>query len=82
MPYAIKRLECSGETNPNKFLRELNEIERECGQCLLDENEQETGIIGKRSLQNGKWVKRTPADIYWAGLRKYGIFMGANMSLS
>ena len=46
------------------------------------ENKNENGIIGKRSLQNGKWVKRTPADIYWAGLRKYGIFTGGNISLS
>ena len=33
-------------------------------------------------MQNGKWVKRTPADIYWAGLRKYGIFTGGNISLT
>ena len=82
VPYAIKQLERSDETNSNKFLRELNEIERECAQCLLDKNEKEGGIIGRVSLKNGKWVKRTPADIYWAGLRKYGIFMGGNISLS
>ena len=82
VPYAIKQLERSDETNSNKFLRELNEIERGCGERLLRENRNENGIIGKRSLQNGKWVKRTPADIYWAGLRKYGIFMGGNISLS
>lgn len=82
VPYAIKHLEHSGETNSNKFLRELNEIERDCAQCLLDKNEKEGGIIGRISLKNGKWVKRTPADIYWAGLRKYGIFTGGNISLS
>ena len=82
VPYAIKQLERSDETNSNKFLRELNEIERECAQRLLDKNEKEGGIIGRVSLKNGKWVKRTPADIYWAGLRKYGIFMGGNISLS
>ena len=48
---------------------------------LWEQNEKEDGIIGKRSLQHGKWVKRTPADIYWAGLRKYGIFTGGNISL-
>ena len=82
VPYALKELELSEETNPNKILRELNEVERECGELLLEQNRNENGIIGKRSLQNGKWVKRTPADIYWAGLRKYGIFTGGNISLT
>ena len=82
VPYALKELELSEETNPNKILRELNEVERECGEILLEQNKNENGIIGKRSLQNGKWVKRTPADIYWAGLRKYGIFTGGNISLT
>lgn len=82
VPYALKELELSGETNPNKVLRALNETERMCGEVLLEQNPGESGIIGKRSLQGGRWVKRTPADIYWAGLRKYGIFTGGNISLS
>lgn len=82
VPYALKDLELSNETNPNRFLRALNETEKMCGETLLDINPNENGIIGKRSLQGGKWVKRTPADIYWAGLRKYGIFTGGNISLS
>ena len=69
VPYALKELERSGEVNPNKILRQLDAIERECGLTLLEQNAEEYGIIGKRSLQNGKWVKRTPADIYWAGLK-------------
>ena len=59
VPYALKELELLEETNPNKILRELNEVERECGEILLEQNRNENGIIGKRSLQNGKWVKRT-----------------------
>lgn len=82
VPYALKELELSNETNPNRFLRALNETEKMCGETLLEINPNENGIIGKRSLQGGKWVKRTPADIYWAGLRKYGIFTGGNVSLS
>lgn len=82
VPYALKELELSNETNPNRFLRALNETEKMCGETLLDINPNENGIIGKRSLQGGNWVKRTPADIYWAGLRKYGIFTGGNISLS
>lgn len=82
VPYALKQLERSGETNPNKVLKALDTIERTCGEILLEQNRDENGIIGKRSLQGGKWVKRTPADIYWAGLRQYGIFTGGNLSLS
>lgn len=82
VPYALKQLERSSETNPNKILKTLDTIERTCGEILLEQNRDENGIIGKRSLQGGKWVKRTPADIYWAGLRKYGIFIGGNLSLS
>ena len=82
VPYALKELERSGETNPNKILRQLDAIERECGLTLLEQKPDEYGIIGKRSLQNGKWVKRTPADIYWAGLRKYGIFTAGKLSLT
>lgn len=82
VPYALKELELSDETNPNKVLRLLNETEKMCGEILLKQNAGENGIIGKRSLQAGKWVKRTPADIYWASLRKYGIFTGGNISIS
>lgn len=82
VPYALKQLEHSSETNPNRILRQIDAIEHECGERLLEQHPGESGIIGKRSLQNGKWVKRTPADIYWAGLRKYGIFTADKLSLT
>lgn len=82
VPYALKQLERSGEYNPNRILKELDSIERTCGEILLEQNPSENGIIGKRSLQSGKWVKRAPSDIYWSGLRQYGIFQGGNLSLS
>ena len=64
------------------MLRTFDEIERKCGEMLIDAGEDTDGIIGSRSLAQGKWVKRTPADIYWAGLRNYGIFTGGTLSLS
>lgn len=82
VPYALKELELNNETNPNKILKALEETERHCGEIFLEKDRNEDGVIGKLSLQNGKWVKRSPADIYWAGLRKYGIFTGGNMSLT
>ena len=69
VPYALKDLERSDETNPNKALREFDEIEMSCAQKLLENGSDAERIIGSRSINQGKWVKRTPADIYWAGLR-------------
>lgn len=82
VPYALKDLEYSSETNPNRMLRTFDEVERQCGEMLLAAGEDTDGIIGSRSLAQNKWVKRTPADIYWAGLRNYGIFTGGTLSLS
>ena len=81
VPYALKDLEYSDETKPNRMLRVFDDRERRCGEILVG-GEDTDGIIGKRSLAQGKWVKRTPADIYWAGLRYYGIFTGGTISLT
>lgn len=82
VPYAFKQLEKSPETNPNQILKELDSIEHRCAKILYEQNQNENGIIGKYSLINGGWVKLTPANIYWSGLRKYRIFTRTNLSLS
>lgn len=82
VPYALRDLERNRETNPNRFLRAFDEIERSCGEVFRQNAPDDPGIIGRRSLAGGKWVKRTPADIYWAGLRRYDIFRGGRLSLS
>ena len=82
VPYALKDLELSNETRPNPMLQTLDEIEEECGRLLLENGDDIEGIIGSRSINEGHWVKRTPADIYWGGLRNYGIFNGGALSLS
>lgn len=82
IPYALKDLEYSSETNPNRLLRVFDDAQRWCGQKLLENGIDTEGIIGNRSLRQNRWVKRTPADIYWAGLRNYGIFIGGNLSLT
>ena len=81
VPYALKDLERSDESNPNRLLQKFNEVERRCGKILVAGEDRE-GIIGTRSLSYNRWVKRTPASIYWAGLRNYGIFTGGTLSLS
>ena len=82
VPYIMKTLERSGISDPRQLKKELDEEERSCGQLLLQQNEDENGLIGSRSLKEGSWVKRPPSDIYWAGLRKYGIFLNPYLSSS
>lgn len=80
VPYALKDLELNKEKNYSKLKKILDSTEEECAHRLLKINSQEMGIIGRRSIISNKWVKRTPASIYWAGLRKYQIFK-AKMSI-
>ena len=80
VPYAMKNLEINNDINSYNFKKELNNLEKECGYRFLENDPKEDGVIGKRSLNAGKWVKRAPSDIYWAGLRRYGIFSGGKMS--
>ena len=82
VPYALKDLERSNETNPNVLRKTLDAIERSCGEQLLANNKDERGIVGGRSLQNHRWVKRTPSEIYWSGLRQYRIFSFGNWTLT
>lgn len=77
VPYVMKELELSDETNPHRLLRDLDALEKDCAVRLLDKGEDPEGIIGRRSLNQGSWVKRPPSNIYWAGLRSYGIFTGS-----
>ena len=82
VPYAFKDLERSGETNPNRMFKALSAVEESCGKKLYHDNPKSDGIIGRRALAIGSWVKRAPSDIYWAGIRRLGIFVGGNMSMS
>lgn len=81
VPYALKDLEYGNETNPNRMRQSFDTMERWCGEQFLAHGADTAGIIGSRSLRQNRWVKRTPADIYWNGLRSYGIFTGGNLSL-
>ena len=76
VPYAFRDLEFNNQYEYSKLRKTFNSTEEKCGQIFLENNPDESGIIGKRSIQGGGWVSRTPASIYWAGLRKYGFFKG------
>ncbi len=73
VPYTLKDLTRSGITDPKKMIEVLNETEKECAKILKDKGNANDGIIGFRTLDQGKWLRRTPSDIYWSGLKTYGI---------
>lgn len=74
--YAFKDLEFNNQYDVYKLRKTFDDCEEKCAHIFLKNNPDEVGVIGSRSIQGGSWVSRTPASIYWAGLRKYGFFKG------
>ena len=72
IPYIFRDFELSYDTDEEKLEDDFENAERKCAENLLENSPGESGIIGKRAIDNGEWVQRSPADIYWSGLRKYG----------
>ena len=64
----------------NRILRAIDAEEKECGIKLLESNPKAEGVIGTRVLPIG-WVARKPSDIYWNGIRTYGIFCDYGLSI-
>ena len=62
---------CSGKfgSDINNILRRIDDEERKCRDILIKTSTD--GVIG--SLVPRSWVQRTPASIYWTGLKKLGI---------
>ena len=81
VPYAFKDMEYDKETNPNRLSAILDDLEKQCAEAFLKSGDY-SGVIGRRALSQGSWVKRTPSDIYWAGLRTYNIFKAGNLSIT
>jgi hypothetical protein len=77
--YAFLEKERSKETNPRIIRERLNEMERKCEEVLLKNSDD--GVIGRLVLKSGCWVKRPLVDIYWSGIRQYGIFTNGNLLL-
>lgn len=80
VPYVLSELECTKGITQKTMLERLDIRERECAEKLLETSDD--GVVGSRSLKAGRWVKRKPSDIYWNGLRTYGIFTGGKISLA
>jgi len=80
VPYALDSISRQPDTGADAMLRKLDDIERQCAKILVAENAD--GAIGRRTILSGGWVKRPPSAIYWAGIRRYGIFTHGSMSLT
>ncbi|CCJ34302.1 DUF6361 family protein [Caloramator australicus] len=74
--YILKEIEKLNRMTPEKFIEKLHDEEL----SLIDvlKRSGETGVIGQES---GKRLKRKPSDIYWNGIKTYGIFTDKKMSI-
>lgn len=64
----------------NRIFRAIDLDEKDCGIRLLEADPEAEGVIGTRVLPKG-WVARKPSDIYWNGIRTYGIFCDYGLSI-
>ena len=80
VPYALDMLSRQSDPGVDSMLRKLDDIELRCAKTLVASRAER--VIGSRAIASGGWVKRPPSEIYWAGIRRYGIFTRENMSLA
>lgn len=73
VPYVLKEATEGRYGNDYaKILRRIDQEEKDCGIRLMQNCPDEEGIIGRRVLPKN-WVARKPSNIYWSGIRTYGI---------
>lgn len=63
-----------------RILKEIDADEKDCAKRLLNSDSKVEGVIGSRVLPKG-WVSRRPSDIYWNGIKRYGIFCIKDLSI-
>ncbi len=77
VPYLLMDLdEATRGVTVWKSLQDKADAAEQASARKLLEGGEKDGVIGRRSLARGSWVRRSPADIYWSGLRRFGIFLG------
>lgn len=72
VPWLYKILENEKLTGQNAA-EKIRELEIDLIDALKKNNSEQNGIIGQRA---GAEITRTPADVYWTGLREWGILKG------
>lgn len=77
VPYLLSEIEKMNLT-PDKMLEKLHDAELDMIKILKSNSPSEKGIIG---VNAGRELKRKPSEIYWNGIRTFGIFKGRKMSI-
>ncbi len=74
VPYILKDASLGKYgTSLEIVLKEVDRQEKACGEQLMENCPEAEGIIGRRNLEENRWVTRPPSSIYWNGIRTYGI---------
>ncbi len=81
IPYACVELAETENLTPRNAYSRLYELERKTAESLQSHQPDEKGVIGGSFVARKDWIKRPPSTLYWAGLRRYGIF-NSDCSLS
>jgi len=86
VPYIIQeKIEEGGRNtwSDRETLRKINEEERIFAERMrkIHGGEKTVGIIGSSALNQGRWVKRSPSELYWNGIRTLGICGSKGLSL-
>ena len=82
VPYVLREAVDGGYgRDVNRILKAIDSAEKDCGIRLLNADPKAEGVIGTRVLPKG-WVARKPSDIYWNGIRTYGIFCDYGLSIT
>lgn len=82
IPYIFSLTESQKFKRSSEIIPWVNKIEDNLVSTLVkNSGEDDAGIIGSRSLKQGKQVKRKPSSIYWNGMRTYGILLDNRVSM-
>lgn len=76
VPYLLNELEQKKGLTADRMINRIHEQELDLIEILKKDGV--NGVIGENA---GRDLKRKPSDIYWNGIRTYGIFTGNKMSL-
>lgn len=82
IPYIFSLAESQKFKRASEIITWVNKIEDNLVSTLVkNSGEDDAGIIGSRSLKQGKHVKRKPSSVYWNGMRTYGILLDNRVSM-
>ena len=86
VPYIIQeKIEECGRSSltARQTLEAINKEERRFGERMLEKHkgDRTVGIVGSTALSQGRWVRRSPSELYWNGIRTLGICKSKGLSL-